>query len=113
MTWQTRASKIEIGDNVCFKTSHLFASGLMRSELPHLSGKVIGIEGEEALMEWDSPHDQPLIVTHNFMAIGGTFAGKLSTQWRSRGSAGDRSRRFGGRGGHRLLGPDNRPAWRP
>jgi hypothetical protein len=61
MTWTDRSSKIAVGDTICFKTSHLFASGLMRTNLPHLSGKVTGIEGDLAQIEWHTPHDQTTV----------------------------------------------------
>ena len=61
MTWADRSSKISVGDSVAFKTAHLFASGLMRTRLPHLSGKVTAINGDQALIEWHDPHDQPTV----------------------------------------------------
>jgi hypothetical protein len=61
MTWTASSSKIQPGDKVCFRTSYLFAQGLMRTTLPHISGTVTEIEGENAKIDWDSPHDQPSV----------------------------------------------------
>ena len=61
MTWTETSSKIKIGDSVCYRTSHLFAQGMLRTSLAHLSGKVTAIEDGNALITWDAPHDQPSV----------------------------------------------------
>ena len=61
MTWTATSSNIKPGQKVCYRTGYLFEKGLMRTKLPHISGTVKEIEGDKARVEWDSPHDQPLV----------------------------------------------------
>jgi hypothetical protein len=75
MSWQERARKIEVGDQVAYSAAFLRSTGQIAGDAPHAKGEVIALIplGSTTLaeIEWDTPDLPTKVNVANLCHVGG------------------------------------------
>lgn len=74
MTWQSRVSKIAVGDKVAMKASFLQSTGQMTGSAPHARGVVTEILSPDkpyarAAIQWDTPDMPERVILSNLSKV--------------------------------------------
>lgn len=73
MTWQSRLSKISIGDTVKYKASFLRSTGQLTGDIPFAKGKVTDIkplgDNQIATIDWGDENIPARVLTSNLSKV--------------------------------------------